>query len=97
MGGDPGTAGGGAAVGGTASGSSAGGGVGGGVASGAGVGGVAGSLSAPAQIAQQPQQQQETARPYSLRGIYFRRDMFSGTADCLTAAHAQHLPPELCQ
>ena len=37
------------------------------------------------------------ARPYSLRAIYFRRDQFRSTADCLTAAYTQRLPLEVCQ
>jgi hypothetical protein len=37
------------------------------------------------------------ARPYSLRAIYFRRDQFKSTADCLTAAYTQRLPLEVCQ
>jgi hypothetical protein len=36
-------------------------------------------------------------RPCSLRAVYFRRDLYKGTADCLTAAHAQQLPLEVCQ
>jgi hypothetical protein len=36
-------------------------------------------------------------RPYSLRAIYFRREQFKSTADCLTAAYTQHLPFELCR
>ena len=36
-------------------------------------------------------------RPYSLRAIYFRRDQFKSTADCLTAAYTQRLPLEVCQ
>ena len=36
-------------------------------------------------------------RPYSLRAIYFRRDQFRSTADCLTAAYTQRLPLEVCQ
>ena len=34
---------------------------------------------------------------YSLRGVYFRREWFGSTADCLTAASARRLPLELCQ
>ena len=40
---------------------------------------------------------QGTVRPYSLRAIYFRRDQFRSTADCLTAAYTQRLPLEVCQ
>ena len=40
---------------------------------------------------------QGTLRPYSLRAIYFRRDQFKSGADCLTAAHTQRLPLEVCQ
>ena len=36
-------------------------------------------------------------RPYALRAIYFRRESYKSTADCLTAAHAQHLPLEICR
>jgi hypothetical protein len=39
----------------------------------------------------------DAARVYSLRGIYFKRDWFEGTADCLTAAHARGLPLEVCK
>jgi len=34
---------------------------------------------------------------YTLRAIYFRRESFKSTADCLTAAHAQQLPLEVCR
>ncbi|HYD07872.1 MAG TPA: hypothetical protein VEC60_19210 [Reyranella sp.] len=34
---------------------------------------------------------------YSLRGIYFNRQQFGSTADCLTAASAQGLPLEMCR
>ena len=37
------------------------------------------------------------ARPYSLRAIYFRRDQFRSTADCVAAAYGQRLPLEVCQ
>jgi hypothetical protein len=40
---------------------------------------------------------QGAVRPYSLRAIYFRRDQFRSTADCLTAAYTQRLPLEVCQ
>jgi hypothetical protein len=40
---------------------------------------------------------QGATRPYSLRAIYFRRDQFKTTADCLTAAYSQRLPLEVCQ
>ena len=40
---------------------------------------------------------QGAARPYALRAIYFRRDQFKTTADCLTAAYTQRLPLEVCQ
>ena len=36
-------------------------------------------------------------RPYSLRPIYFRRDQFKTTADCLAAAYSRRLPLEVCQ
>lgn len=36
-------------------------------------------------------------QPYSLRPIYFRRDQFKTTADCLTAAYDEGLPLEVCQ
>jgi hypothetical protein len=39
----------------------------------------------------------QSARPYSLRAIYFRRDQFRSTSDCLTAAYTQRLPLEVCQ
>jgi hypothetical protein len=40
---------------------------------------------------------QGAAPPYSLRAIYFRRDQFRSTGDCLTAANTQRLPLEVCQ
>jgi hypothetical protein len=39
----------------------------------------------------------QSAWPYSLRAIYFRRDQFRSTSDCLTAAYTQRLPLEVCQ
>jgi hypothetical protein len=36
-------------------------------------------------------------RLYTLHAIYFRREAFKSTADCLTAAYAQQLPLEVCQ
>jgi hypothetical protein len=38
-----------------------------------------------------------TSRTYSLRALYFRREMFKSTADCLTAAYTQGLPLEVCR
>jgi hypothetical protein len=38
-----------------------------------------------------------SSRTYSLRAIYFKREMFQSTADCLTAASAKRLPLELCR
>jgi hypothetical protein len=38
-----------------------------------------------------------TSRPYSLRPLYFRREMFKSTADCLTTAYTQRLPLEVCR
>ena len=40
---------------------------------------------------------EETPRAYQLRPVYFRRDAFKSTADCLTAAYSQRLPLEVCQ
>ena len=40
---------------------------------------------------------QRAVRPYSLRAVYFRRDHFKSTADCLATAHGQGLPLEVCQ
>jgi hypothetical protein len=40
---------------------------------------------------------QERARAYSLRAIYFRRDLFKSPSDCLTAAYTQRLPLDLCR
>jgi hypothetical protein len=34
---------------------------------------------------------------YALRGVYFKREQFSSDADCLTAAHRQGLPLEMCR
>jgi hypothetical protein len=36
-------------------------------------------------------------RSYQLRPVYFRREQFNSTADCLTAAHGQKLPLDLCR
>ena len=41
--------------------------------------------------------QEERARAYSLRAIYFNRDRYRTEADCLTAAYTQQLPLELCR
>ena len=40
---------------------------------------------------------EEMRRAYQLRPVYFRRDAFKSTADCLTAAYTQRLPLEVCQ
>ena len=56
-------------------------------AGGAGIGGVGGSDGLSPQ----------DPRAFALRAVYFRRDAYSSTADCLTAAHAQRLPLDLCQ
>jgi hypothetical protein len=40
---------------------------------------------------------QENVRTFQLRAVYFRRDLFKSTADCLTAAHSQQLPLDLCR
>jgi len=37
------------------------------------------------------------ARAYTLHPIYFRRDRFKTTADCLTAAYSQRLPLDVCR
>jgi hypothetical protein len=42
-------------------------------------------------------QRRDLAKPYSTRAIYFRRELFRSTADCLTAAYTQHLPLEVCR
>ena len=55
---------------------------------GAGVGGVGGSDGLSPQ---------DRARAFALRAVYFRREAYSSTADCLTAAYTQRLPLELCQ
>jgi len=34
---------------------------------------------------------------YALRGVYFKREQFGSDADCLTAAHRQGLPLEMCR
>jgi hypothetical protein len=41
--------------------------------------------------------QEERARAYSLRAIYFNRDRYRTEADCLTAVYTQQLPLELCR
>ena len=40
---------------------------------------------------------QRAVRPYSVRAVYFRRDQFKSTADCLATAHGQGLPVEVCE
>jgi hypothetical protein len=34
---------------------------------------------------------------YALRGVYFKREQFSSDAECLTAAHRERLPLEMCR
>jgi hypothetical protein len=41
--------------------------------------------------------EQERRRTFQLQPVYFRADLFSSTADCLTAAHSQGLPLDLCR
>jgi hypothetical protein len=41
--------------------------------------------------------QQEKARAYALRAIYFNRARYKNEADCLTAAYTQQLPLDLCR
>jgi hypothetical protein len=36
-------------------------------------------------------------RLFTLQAIYFRRESFKNTADCLTAAYSQQLPLEVCR
>jgi hypothetical protein len=36
-------------------------------------------------------------RAFQLRATYFQPKQFASTADCLTAAHLQGLPLELCR
>ncbi len=36
-------------------------------------------------------------RSYTLTAVYFRHDEFGSTADCLTVAHMQRLPLDLCR
>ena len=61
-----------------------------GVGPGGGGGSVGGGLSETPSL-------QRGDRFYTVRAIYFRRESFKSTADCLTAAHAQHLPLEVCR
>jgi hypothetical protein len=39
---------------------------------------------------------QPAGNPYSMRAIFFRREQYKSTADCLTAAYTQLLPLEVC-
>lgn len=39
----------------------------------------------------------DRARAFALRAVYFRRELYRSTADCLTAAYTQRLPLDLCQ
>ncbi len=73
----------------------AGGGGGGGGSGGGGAGDASGGVDAGGDPSGATSLQ--GARPYSLRAIYFRRDQFRSTADCLTAAYTQRLPLEVCQ
>jgi hypothetical protein len=34
---------------------------------------------------------------YQLHAVYFQRDRYKSTADCLTAASSQGLPLDLCR
>lgn len=40
---------------------------------------------------------QEGARAFALRAVYFRREAYASTADCLTAAYTHRLPLDLCR
>jgi len=40
---------------------------------------------------------EEKARAYTLHPVYFQRDRFKTTADCLTAAYSQRLPLDVCR
>ncbi len=69
-----------------------------GVGNGATSGGVSGGIGVNAGDDQSgATAPQRAVQPYSLRAIYFRRDRFKSTADCLAAAHGQGLPLEVCQ
>jgi hypothetical protein len=39
----------------------------------------------------------EGRRAFQLRAVYFRRELYKSTADCLTAAYTQRLPLDLCR
>jgi hypothetical protein len=41
--------------------------------------------------------EREKLRSYQLRPVYFSRDRFKSTADCMTAAYSQGLPVDLCR
>jgi hypothetical protein len=60
----------------------------------AGVGVNQGTAATSAATAGRPQ---DPTRTYSLRGVFFKREQFSSVADCLTAAHAEGLPLEVCK
>jgi len=70
----------------------------GGVAGGSVSGGVSGALglNADPSLARRLGRR-EDPWTYALRGVYFKRDSYSSTADCLTAAYAQELPLDLCR
>jgi hypothetical protein len=41
--------------------------------------------------------ERERLRSYKLQPVYFRRDAFKTTADCMTAAYSQKLPLDVCR
>ena len=54
-----------------------------------------GPLIAESSMINRPNYSGQLSAPYSLRAIYFRRELYKSTVTCLTAAHAQHLPLEV--
>jgi hypothetical protein len=54
-------------------------------------------LAAPAGAPAAGRAAEDSTGIYALRGVYFNPTQFSSTADCLTAASAQHLPLDLCR
>jgi hypothetical protein len=78
--------------GGDGGGGGSGGGSGGGGRAGGAVGGGAGGVGSSDGLSPQ-----DRARAFALRAVYFRREAYRSTVDCLTAAYARHLPIDLCQ
>jgi hypothetical protein len=47
-------------------------------------------------VAASPAERQKL-RSYQLRPVYFPRDRYTSTADCMTAAYSKGLPVDVCR